>query len=91
MDPEASAASQMQPMSVIDAVMAKRNTGTGINDAPLVVGLGPGFTAGVDVHTVVETQRGHNLGRVLYKGEAAPDTGVPGSVMGFTAKRLLRE
>ncbi len=89
-DPGASVASQMQPMAVIDAVMAKRNTGTRINDAPLVVGLGPGFTAGVDVHAVVETQRGHNLGRVLYKGEAAPDTGVPGAVMGFAVERLLR-
>lgn len=89
-DPEALVVSQAHPIAFIDAVMAKRNTGTKINIAPLVVGLGPGFTAGVDVHAVVETQRGHNLGRVLYQGEAAPDTGVPGAVMGFAAERLLR-
>lgn len=89
-DPEALVVSQLKPVAFIDAVMAKRNTGTKINDAPLVVGLGPGFTAGVDVHAVVETKRGHNLGRVLYQGEAVPDTGVPGDVMGFAAERLLR-
>lgn len=89
-DPEASVASKIQPMALIDAVMAKRNTGTRINDAPLVVGLGPGFTAGLDVHAVVETQRGHNLGRVLYQGKAAADTGVPGAVKGYAAERLLR-
>ncbi|MDD2553337.1 MAG: selenium-dependent molybdenum cofactor biosynthesis protein YqeB [Desulfotomaculaceae bacterium] len=89
-DPEALVVSQLKPVAVVDAVMAKRNTGTKINDAPLVIGLGPGFAAGVDVHAVVETKRGHNLGRVLYQGEAAPDTGVPGDVMGFTAERLLR-
>lgn len=89
-DPEARVAGQTQPIALIDAVMAKRNTGTKINDAPLVIGLGPGFTAGVDVHAVVETQRGHNLGRVLYQGKAASNTGVPGAVMGFAAERLLR-
>ncbi|MFX4261006.1 selenium-dependent molybdenum cofactor biosynthesis protein YqeB [Pelotomaculum propionicicum] len=89
-DPEALVVSQIQPLAFIDAVMAKRNTGTKINDAPLVVGLGPGFTAGLDVHAVVETERGHNLGRVLDQGKAAADTGVPGSVMGYAAERLLR-
>ncbi|OQA09196.1 MAG: hypothetical protein BWY65_01200 [Firmicutes bacterium ADurb.Bin373] len=89
-DPQAAVVSQIKPVAFIDAVMAKRNTGTKINDAPLVVGLGPGFTAGVDVHAVVETKRGHNLGRVLYQGETAPDTGVPGEIMGFAAERLLR-
>lgn len=89
-DPGASVIAQTQPMSVVDAVMAKMNIGTRIDDAPLVVGLGPGFTAGTDVHAVVETQRGHNLGRVLYQGQAAPDTGIPGTVKGFAAERLLR-
>lgn len=89
-DPGAKVVRRLRPDVVVDAVMAKRNTGTGITDAPLVVGLGPGFTAGVDVHAVVETCRGHNLGRVLYSGGAAPDTGVPGPVMGYTVERLLR-
>ncbi|MDD4335237.1 MAG: selenium-dependent molybdenum cofactor biosynthesis protein YqeB [Desulfotomaculaceae bacterium] len=89
-DPQTSVLNQIKPPVFIDAVMAKKNTGTKINDAPLVIGLGPGFTAGRDVHAVVETKRGHNLGRVLYQGEAAADTGAPGAIMGFSAERLLR-
>ncbi len=89
-DPRTSILGQVKPQAFIDAVMAKKNTGTKISDAPLVIGLGPGFTAAVDVHAVVETKRGHNLGRVLYQGKAAADTGAPGAVMGFTAERLLR-
>ena len=75
---------------VVDARMAKRNLGTRISDAPLVVTLGPGFTAGVDCHAVVETQRGHHLGRVLWSGSAAPDTGTPGVVRGQGRERVLR-
>ena len=89
-DPLASCIEKLKPVVVVDAIMAKRNTGTRISDAPLVIGLGPGFTAGVDVHVVIETCRGHNLGRVIKKGCAAPDTGVPGEVAGYTAERLLR-
>jgi xanthine dehydrogenase accessory factor len=89
-DPEASVRSELNPHVVVDGIMAKRNTGTHIDDAPIVVALGPGFTAGVDCHAVVETQRGHNLGRVLYTGSAAPNTGVPGDVGGYTWERVLR-
>ena len=78
------------PEVVIDARLAKRNLDTTIDDAPLVVALGPGFTAGRDCHAVVETLRGHRLGRVLWEGSAAPDTGVPGRVGGRGADRVLR-
>jgi len=75
---------------VVDAVMAKRNTGTCMKDAPVVVALGPGFTVGADCHAVVETNRGHNLGRVLLEGSADPDTGVPGTLARESGKRVLR-
>ena len=75
---------------VIDARLAKRNIDTTIDDAPLVIGLGPGFTAGVDCHAVIETQRGHHLGRVLWSGTAAPNTGTPGVIAGKGAERVLR-
>jgi xanthine dehydrogenase accessory factor len=74
---------------VVDARMAKRNLGTGIGDADLVVGLGPGFEAGVDCHAVVETKRGHRLGRALWKGSAEPNTGTPGTVGGRGADRVI--
>ena len=75
---------------VIDARIAKRNLGTRISDAPFVVGLGPGFSAGVDCHAVVETARGPHLGRVIYRGAATPDTGVPDPVEGRASDRVLR-
>ncbi|MCP5027543.1 MAG: EF2563 family selenium-dependent molybdenum hydroxylase system protein [Actinomycetia bacterium] len=75
---------------IIDARLAKVNIDTLITDAELVIGLGPGFTAGVDCHAVVETQRGHQLGRVLWEGGAAPNTGVPGEIGGQGAERVLR-
>lgn len=78
------------PAVVVDAIIAKKNLGTSMGEAPVVIGLGPGFTAGIDVHAVVETQRGHNLGRVLLEGSAAPDTGVPGNIAGYSSERLLR-
>ncbi len=89
-DPEGSCIKKLSPTILIDAVLAKRNLGTRINQAPLIIGLGPGFTAGEDVDVVIETMRGHNLGRVYYKGQAAPDTGVPGEVGGESIRRLLR-
>jgi xanthine dehydrogenase accessory factor len=76
-DPETKILQEKNFDIVIDARIAKRNLGTSINDAPIVIGLGPGFTAGVDCHAVVETLAGHNLGRVIYKGTAAKDTGTP--------------
>jgi xanthine dehydrogenase accessory factor len=75
---------------VIDARLAKRNIDTSIDDAPLVIGLGPGFTAGVDCHAVVETMRGPHLGRVLWSGTAEPDTGTPGVVDSRGTERVLR-
>ncbi len=75
---------------VIDARIAKRNLDTTIDDAPLVIGVGPGFIAGVDCHAVVETKRGHHLGRVFWAGSAAADTGVPGEMGGHAAERVLR-
>ena len=78
------------PSVVVDARLAKRNLDTTIDQAPLVVALGPGLTAGLDCHAVVETMRGHRLGRVMWEGAAAPNTGVPGTVGGASAQRLIR-
>lgn len=89
-DPEARLVPKLVPDVLVDATLAKRNLGTGISDAPLVIGLGPGFTAGGDVHLVIETNRGHNLGRVIAAGAAEPDTAVPGNIAGYTTERLLR-
>jgi xanthine dehydrogenase accessory factor len=89
-DPGAAIAGRLKPAALIDAVMAKKNTGTAITDAPAVIGVGPGFTAGVDCRAVIETQRGHTLGRVITEGGALPNTGVPGEIGGFTVERLLR-
>lgn len=78
------------PAVIVDARVAKRNLGTTLNDAPLVIALGPGFEAGRDCHAVIETNRGHDLGRVIWQGAAQPDTGTPGSVQGHTRSRVLR-
>ena len=89
-DPRADVVPALSPSVVVDAIMAKRNTGTYRTDAPVVIALGPGFFAGVDVHAVVETDRGHRLGRVILEGGAAPDTGIPAPVNGHAADRVLR-
>jgi xanthine dehydrogenase accessory factor len=89
-DPDWKAIKTIHPQVVVDAIIAKKNLGTHRNEAPLVIGLGPGFEAGQDVHMVIETLRGHNLGRVIVKGCPAPNTGVPGQIGGFTSERLLR-
>jgi len=89
-DPEGSCIKKLSPTVLVDVILAKRNLGTRIDQAPLVIGLGPGFTAREDVDVAVETMRGHNLGQVLYQGQAAPDTGVPGEVGGESRRRLLR-
>jgi len=90
-DPEANKTREfLKPDVLIDAIMAKKNLGTRIDDAPLVIGLGPGFTAGKDVHIVIETNRGHSLGKMILSGTAEPDTGIPGEVGGYTVERLLR-
>lgn len=89
-DPEGYCIEKLSPDVVVDAVMAKCNLGTKINQAPLVIGLGPGFTAGKDVDMVIETMRGHDLGRVYDQGQAIPNTGIPGEVGGESLKRLLQ-
>jgi xanthine dehydrogenase accessory factor len=89
-DPECTIRKALSPDVLVDAILAKRNTGTARGDASLVIGLGPGFRAGTDVHVVIETNRGHRLGRVIEEGEAEPDTGIPGDVGGYTRERVLR-
>ena len=77
---------------LVDAIIAKKNLGTKINDAPIVIGVGPGFTVGVDCHSVIETKRGHTLGRAFYQygDKAIPNTGTPGNIAGFSSERVLR-
>lgn len=89
-DPEADSRTLLRPQLEIDAIIAKRNLGTRMDDAPAVVALGPGFYAGRDCHAVVETMRGHTLGRVIWEGEALPNTGIPGEIGGKGAERVLR-
>ena len=89
-DPHWQTIAAIQPAVSVDAVLAKKNLGTHMNEAPLVIGLGPGFHAGKDVHLVIETNRGHNLGIIITSGEAQPNTGTPGSISGFTEERVLR-
>ena len=89
-DPKGECISQLRPDAVVDAILAKKNLGTKMMDAPVVIGVGPGFTAGEDCHAVVETMRGHTLGRVIYQGSALPNTGIPGLIGGFSGERVLR-
>ena len=88
-DPDCRCLSWLRPDALVDAILAKRNLGTRISDAPVVIGVGPGFTAGEDCHAVVETMRGHTLGRVILSGSAIPNTGVPGNIGGFTIERVM--
>jgi xanthine dehydrogenase accessory factor len=89
-DPEAKATGALRPLILVDAIMAKVNTGTRIDDAPLVVALGPGFYAGRDCDAVIETKRGHRLGRVIEAGPAELNSGSPGPVKGYATDRVLR-
>jgi xanthine dehydrogenase accessory factor len=89
-DPEGASVPQLNPDVLIDAVLAKKNIGTAITDAPLVIGLGPGFTAPKDVHLVIETNRGHDLGRIITSGGAEKNTRIPGAIGGFAKERVLR-
>ncbi|MGI6686062.1 MAG: selenium-dependent molybdenum cofactor biosynthesis protein YqeB [Bacillota bacterium] len=89
-DPKGEIVKNYPPEIFIDASMAKKNLGTCLNLGKIVIALGPGFEAGRDVHAVIETQRGQDLGKPIYSGSAAPDTGVPGDVLGYTSERLLR-
>ncbi len=89
-DPEGRAIEKVRPDILIDATMAKKNLGTTKDMAPLVIAIGPGFSAPQEVHAVIETKRGHTLGRVITDGGAIPNTGVPGMIKGFSTERLLR-
>jgi xanthine dehydrogenase accessory factor len=89
-DPKADCRTELLPVALVDAIMAKKNINTRITDAPCVLALGPGFAAGIDCHAVIETNRGHSLGRVIYAGSAEPDSGHPGSIDGKTEERILR-
>lgn len=89
-DPDLSALSAFAPLALVDARMMKRPPESGLEIAPLVIGLGPGFTAGKDCHAVIETMRGHTLGRVIWQGQALPNSGIPDTVSGRNEERVLR-
>ena len=88
-DPKGVSIGALKPAVVIDAILAKRNLGTRRDMAPLTIALGPGFTAGEDVDVVVETKRGHRLGRIIREGAAIPNTGIPGVIGGYGAERVI--
>jgi len=88
-DPEGRAIWETHPAVVVDAIIAKKNLGTRMDMAPMTIALGPGFCAGEDVHAVIETMRGHNLGRIIRQGHAQPNTGVPGRIGGYAAERVI--
>ena len=88
-DPKGNAIAELKPLAVVDAILAKKNLGTNKGMAPITVALGPGFLAGVDVDAVIETKRGHNLGRVLWEGSAFPNTGIPGIIGGYGKERVI--
>ena len=89
-DENAEIIKELKPDVVVDAIISKKNLGTSIEDAPIVIGVGPGFEAKVDCHLVVETKRGHYLGKVIEEGSAIPNTGVPGNIGGYTKERIIR-
>jgi xanthine dehydrogenase accessory factor len=89
-DPSWRLLEKISPQVVVDAILAKKNLGTRMTEAELVIGLGPGFKAGDDVHMVIETNRGHDLGRIITTGSAEANTGVPGAIAGYTEERVLR-
>jgi len=88
-DPGATIRDFLHPDVLVDAIMAKRNTGTRLDDAPWVIGIGPGFRAGRDVHVVVETNHNNNLGRLILDGEAEKDTAIPVAIGGYTFQRVV--
>ena len=88
-DPSGESIRTLRPAVLIDAIIAKKNLGTSKDMAPFTVALGPGFVAGEDVDCVIETARGHNLARLIYSGSAAPNTGIPGNIEGFTSERVI--
>jgi len=89
-DPNMDSLRELKPDVLIDATLAKRNMGIHMQLAPIVIGLGPGFTAGEDCHAVIETSRGHDLGVIIYSGSALPNTGIPGLIAGYAEERVIR-
>ena len=88
-DPEGRCIPELQPMALVDGILAKENLGTHRGMAPVTVALGPGFEAGKDVDAVIETMRGHSLGKVIYEGSAIPNTGIPGMIGGYAKERVI--
>ena len=88
-DPQGQSISVLKPFAVVDAILAKKNLGTNRQMAPITIALGPGFVAGVDVDAVIETKRGHSLGRVIYQGKAIENTGIPGMIAGYGKERVI--
>lgn len=89
-DPTGQCINEVSPLAVVDSILAKKNLGTNMDMAPITVGLGPGFEAGVDVDLVIETKRGHFLGKVIYQGFAIANTSIPGNILGHTDDRIIR-
>lgn len=89
-DPDGRSINAVKPVCVIDAILAKKNLGTSASLAPIVLALGPGFSAPKDAHAVIETMRGHTLGSLIFSGSALPDTGTPGFIANRAAERVLR-
>lgn len=89
-DPKGLFIKKLKPIAVIDAIIAKRNTCLNKSLAPITIGIGPGFIAGKDCNVIIESNRGHNMGRLIYEGSAELNTGIPGNIAGYTAERLLR-
>lgn len=88
-DPAGECLKELKPIALVDGILAKKNLGTNRTMAPITIGLGPGFRAGEDVDAVIETMRGHRLGRVIYQGEAQADTGIPGMIAGYAKERVI--
>lgn len=89
-DPKGLYIEKLKPIAVIDAIMAKRNTGLNRSLAPITIGIGPGFIAGKDCNLVIESNRGHNMGRIIFQGCAESNSGIPGNIAGYTTERLLK-
>ena len=88
-DPNCEILNTLNPVALVDAILAKKNLGTNKSMAPFTVALGPGFEAGKDVDVVIETQRGHRLGVLIREGFAAPNTGIPGIIGGYGSERVM--
>lgn len=88
-DPQGDSISRLRPLAVVDGILAKKNLGTNREMAPITIALGPGFEAGTDADAVIETMRGHSLGRVIYTGSAIKNTGIPGVIAGYAKERVI--